>query len=91
MRKRPKPTQTTADGVPADIANGPHVLTWAAQEDLDRLDATREDDPNRQDLVWAAMLSARRNWSRARLAWLAANEIPDREQCKLIPLRAPRW
>lgn len=94
-RLKPKPSAVveSADGVPADIARGPHVPTWADPEALAAYEVAKRTRPEQeqQDACMAAMLSAHRNWSRARLAWLKENEIPSREQCKLIPSRAPRW
>jgi hypothetical protein len=79
------------DAVPVELAEGPNVRVWADPELLARIDAMESTHPDRFELIFQCILSARGNWSRAVSLWADDEGLPSPESRSMIIHRMPTW
>jgi hypothetical protein len=91
----PKPVERFHDGgndaVPVELAEGPNIRVWADSELLARIDAVGIAHPDRRELIFGCMLSARVNWSRAVGLWAEDEGLSSLEARSMIVHRMPNW
>jgi hypothetical protein len=77
--------------VPEELAGGPDIRLFCDPELLARIDAMGSTHPDRADLIFECMLSARGGWSRAVCRWADDVGLPSDEARRLISGRMPFW
>lgn len=84
-------TDKTDIEVPEELAAGPNIRLFADPELLARIDGMGKTHPDREDLMFRAMLSARGNWTRATNQWAADVGLEHLKARKLVTHRRPFW
>ena len=78
MRKRAQPPTYSSDEVPPALRVGPCIEVWA-------------DAPADYSGLPGYPVSAHRNYSRTRSAWLESQGVPRVEHIQVLPLRGAPW